>query len=195
MNYSLFLKGYWKQDETLHTSCPQCHSLSIQLAVTACNLQLRKHQALIVCLSKSSEGDSALTFLTVLPCLLRNPGVFPPSAEGHHWVRRAEDRRVPEPQRSGQCHSLLPPYRAGFGKAKPPAPTDCTWNYQLKSISGSGFSSRRIWEMLLSSFSCAQGLSGAVLLGSTGMSMGMVCIAAWSLTSGIAEGESEYWKI
>lgn len=126
---------------------------------------------------------------------LRNPGVFPPSAEGHHWVCRAEDRCVPEPQRSGQCHSLLPSYRAGFGKAKPPAPTDRTWNCQLKSISGNGFFSRRVWEILLSSFSCAQGLSGAVLLGSVGMSMGMACIGAWSLTSGIAEGESEYWKI
>lgn len=49
--------------------------------------------------------------------------------------------------------------------------------------------------MLFSSFSCAQGLSGAVLLGSVGMSMGMVCIGAWSLASGVAEGESEYWKI
>lgn len=120
INYSLFPKGHWKQDKTLRASSPQCQSPSVHLAVTACNLWLRKYQALIVFLSKLSEGDSALASLTVLPCLLRNPGVFPPSAEGHHWVRRAEDRRVPEPQRSGQCHSLLPPYRAGFGKAKTP---------------------------------------------------------------------------
>lgn len=119
MNYSPFPKGYWKQGKTLRASSPQCQCPSIHLAVTACDLWLRKYQALMAFLSKLSEADSGLTFLTVLPCLLRNPGVFPPSAEGHHWVCRAEDRRVPEPQRSGQCHSLLPPYRAGFGKAKP----------------------------------------------------------------------------
>lgn len=168
MNYCLLPKGYWKQDKTLHANSPHCQSPSIHLAVTTCNLWLRKYQALFVILSKLPEGDSALAFLTVLPCLLRNPGVFPPSAEGHHWVCGAEDRCVPEPQRSGQCRSLLPPYWAGFGKAKPPAPTDRTWNYLLKSISESGFSSRRVWEMLLSCFLYAQGLYEAMLLGSVG---------------------------
>lgn len=45
--------------------------------------------------------------------------------------------------------------------------------------------------MLLSSFSCSQGLSGAVLLESLGMSTGMVCLGTWS---GLWD-ESEYWKI
>ncbi|XP_048190107.1 uncharacterized protein LOC125342015 [Perognathus longimembris pacificus] len=42
-----------------------------------------------------------------------HPGVLPPPAEGHHRVRRAQDRRVPEPPRGGQRHPLLPPHRAG----------------------------------------------------------------------------------
>lgn len=168
MTYSLFPKAYWKQDKTLHVSFSQCRSLCIQQLQFVINTRNWSSFS-----SKLPGSDSSL-FLTVLPSLLRNPGVFPPSAEGHHWVCRAEDWRVPEPQRSGQCHSLLPPYRAGFGKAKPPHQHG-TRNFQLKSRSASGFSRRRVWEMLLSSFSCSQGLSGAVLLESLGMSMGMVC--------------------
>lgn len=145
---------------------------------SSCNLWLRKYQTLIIFSSKLPGSDSNL-FLTVLPSLLRNPGVFPPPAEGHHWVCRAEDWCVPEPQRSGQCHSLLPPYRAGFGKAKPPH-QHRTRNFQLKSRSASGFSSRRVWEVLLCSFSCSQGLCGAVFLESLGMSMGMVCVGTGS---------------
>lgn len=42
-----------------------------------------------------------------------------------------------------------------------------------------------------SSLWCTQGLSRALLLGS----VGMIYIGAESLTSGTAQGESEYWKI
>lgn len=42
-----------------------------------------------------------------------------------------------------------------------------------------------------SSLSCTQGLPRVLLLGS----VGMIYIGAGSLTSGIAQGESEYWKI
>lgn len=151
------------------------------------------HLAAEICDEENTKllGSDSNLFLTVLPSLLRNPGVFPPSAEGHHWVCRAEDWCVPEPQRSGQCHSLLPPYRTGFGKAKPPH-QHRTRNFQLKSRSASGFSSTRVWEMFPSSFSWCQGPSGAVLLESLGMPMGMVCLGTGQI-SGMAE--SEYCKI
>lgn len=52
------------------------------------------------------------------PCVaVRDPGILPPPTEGHHRVCRTQNRCVPEPQRGGQRHPLLPPHRASSGKS------------------------------------------------------------------------------
>ena len=50
---------------------------------------------------------------------LRYPGVLPPSAQGYHWVCRAEDRCLPEFKGGGKRYPLLPAHRASSGKTFP----------------------------------------------------------------------------